>query len=586
MKSTASKSILAFCGIFTLLIGCKIPSRFANNDYPAIDSTNSSIEPKITAVNESLNGVDNSPSIQLASYLQSSEDADQEVNETDQESNDEVAPSRVPSELGVTSPSEEAPPVNAAVSAQTPLLIDDILRSTLDFYPEIQEVFLLDEIATGERIAALGNFDTKFKAVSENTPVGFYETYRNSLGVELPTFQGGSLFGGYRQGRGDLEPWYLERNTNAGGEFKFGANVALLRGRDIDQRRVELWQANWRQRAVEPSIQNALIEARFFAEATYWNWVASGQLYRLNERIFKVAESRQEGIVERIEAEDLAGIAETDNERTIVSRRAKLIESRGKLEQAAAKLSLFYRNEDGLPLIAGNELLPEFPEVDFELANPIETLIAEAIRRRPDLQLIDIDIERVKIDLAKANNDLLPRFDFQIAASQDLGRPTSASAAASSSGAVFANFDEKDEFQFDASLFVNQDLQRRKARGKIRALCGKKNQLDIKKSFLVDKISAEIEQAYAGFVAAIEQAKQAKRGQDLARQLSDAARTLNLEGDVDLFELILREQQEITAGTQYIEALLNLFVSKAALNAAMGIAFESMSNVDAAEQSP
>ncbi|MEM9413227.1 MAG: TolC family protein [Planctomycetota bacterium] len=354
--------------------------------------------------------------------------------------------------------------------------LQQVLDSTVDYYPIIQSAFLLDGIATGEQISAAGNFDTKFKLESENTPVGFYETYRQNVGVELPTFQGGSLFGGYRLGRGDMEPWYLERNTNAGGEFKLGARMALLRGREIDARRVELWKANWRRRAVDPEIKQALIDTRQLAEYAYWSWLASGQILKLNQSLFSFATDRQAGIEERIAAGDLPEISKTDNDRTIVSRKAKLIEARAKFEQAATKLSLFYRDGNGNPITLTEANLPEFPAESVTLTQATENMVNDAVTCRPEILLIDIDRKQINIDLAKAKNDLLPRFDFQLATSQDIGRPTSASAAASSSGAVFANFDEKDEFKVDAAFYVNQTLERRKARGKIRSLCAKRDQ--------------------------------------------------------------------------------------------------------------
>lgn len=563
------ENLAVFACLLALLMGCKVPLPLplGGADKTEFRQPQSSLDP-IESANQNNAENDNSKNpIQLASFQEESNGNEEAVSEPDFEPDQENAPSQRPIEDQV---------VDQVFDDQLQggkLSVDTLLQSTLDYYPAIQQALTLAEIADGQQLAANGNFDTKFKASSENTPVGFYETYRSNIGIELPTFQGGSLFGGYRQGRGDIEPWYLERNTNAGGEFKLGARMALLRGRDIDQRRLEVWQANWQRRAVEPEIQQALIEARFTAELAYWSWVAAGQLKQLNEKIVDIAVQRQEGIEERIEGGDLAPISSTDNQRTVVTRQAKLIESIAKLEQSAAKLSLFYRDDQGQPLTPNESALPDFPDVDFNPDMPLEAFVEDAIAARPDLQLIAIELKRIDVDIAKAKNDLLPRLDFEFAASQDLGRPTSASAAASSSGAVFANFDEKDQFQFDASLFVNQSLQRRKARGKIRSLCGKKTQLEIKRSFQIDKITAEVQQALAVFSAAIRQAERAREGVELARQLSQAAREFYEDGDVDLFELILREQQEINAATQYIDAVLNLFVSRAALNAATGRGF-------------
>ena len=470
----------------------------------------------------------------------------------------------------IPSSESEAPVTNnLPFEVSDNLLLISVIKSTVDFYPEIEAVLHEIDIAEGEITSALGSFDTKLKIDSENTPIGFYETYRNRFGLEQPTFNGGSLFGGYRFGRGDMEPWYLERNTNAGGELSLGANWALLRGRDIDARRLTLWKANLKRRAAEPAIRYQLILACRNAEIAYWNWVAAGQIYQLNKRLLDIAKSRVDGIEARIAAEDLAEITRTDNDRTILSREVKVTESLAKLQQAAIEVSLFYRDTNGYPIVPLSEQIPEI-ETNIQLVDmAVEGLISEALCCRPELQTLGLEMQRIRLEIAKAKNDLLPSLNAQFGVSQDFGRPTSASAAASSSGAVFANFGEKDEFQVDAGLFLGQDLQRRKATGKIRSLCNKLHQLEIKNQFLQQKIETEVRQNYQLTIASNQQIQQAVQSLDLAKQLSVAARERYDEGDVDLFEIILREGQELDAANDVVNALFGFYAHRANLNAAI-----------------
>ncbi len=120
------------------------------------------------------------------------------------------------------------------------MLSDPVYRS----YPMLRAALLTRNIAIGQQIGASGAFDTKLKGATENGPTAFYETYRHSIGVVQPLMWGGEVFAGYRVGRGTFEPWYLERQTNDGGEFKTGVVVPLARNRNIDQRRADLWKAN------------------------------------------------------------------------------------------------------------------------------------------------------------------------------------------------------------------------------------------------------------------------------------------------------------------------------------------------------
>lgn len=469
-------------------------------------------------------------------------------------------------------PLEAEPSGAASLPGPTPLQLQSVLQSTVNFYPEIEAVSRELEIAEGALIQAQGGFDTKLKASSENTPVGFYETYRSKFGVERPTFEGGSVFAGYRFGRGDIEPWYLERNTNELGELKLGANWALLRGRQIDARRVALWQAELKQQAVQPIVMQQLIKSTRDAEIAYWKWVATGQAYQLTERLLQVAKDRVEGINQRIEAGDLSDITRTDNDRSILSREVKLIQSRAKLEQAAIKLSLYYRDVAGVPITPTVDEIPAVTELaQSPPQEDVTGLIARALACRPEINLLDIDIRKIGLDIEKAQNDLLPELNAQVSLSQDFGDPTSASAAASSSTqSLFVFFDEKDEFQVDASVFLSQSLQRRKATGKIRSLNGKLQQLRIKQQFLQQKIEAEVRQNFQLTTAASEQIEVAAESLKLARRLSSAARDRYEEGDVDLFEIILREQQELDSAAALIESQLNFYANRAILNASIG----------------
>ena len=506
---------------------------------------------------------------QTASQI-SSEELD-----ADSDSVEEPVPPRPPIESDDEAMESSEKPLVAETSATInprALQLQTVLSSTLNYYPEIESVLQESAIAQAELLQAEGGFDTKLKASSENTPVGFYETYRSKFGIEQPTFNGGSVFAGYRFGRGDIEPWYLERNTNELGELKLGANWALLRGKQIDARRVAIWQANLKRDAVEPVIQQQLLFSLRDAEIAYWNWVAAGQVFNLNEKLLQIANNRVNGIDERIKAGDLAEITRTDNDRSILSRKVKLIKARAKLEQAAIKLSLYNRDATGLPLIPTVSEVPELEDTDSRLpVEDVSGLIASAIACRPEINLICLDIKKISLAISKSRNDLLPQLNAQVSVSQDFGDPTSASAAASSSTqTLFVNFDEKDEFQVDASLFLSQSLQRRKPTGKIRALQSKLQQLQIKQKFLQQKIEAEVRQNYQLTTAASEQAQVAAESLNLARRLSSVSRDRYEEGDVDLFEIILREQQELDSAAELIGSRFNFYANRANLNASVG----------------
>ncbi len=137
------------------------------------------------------------------------------------------------------------------------LQLSDVIASVYRAFPVIEQSRLQAGVAAGQNLSAWGAYDTKVEGYTLNQPLGFYETYRHGLGAARQTWWGGYLGAGYRIGRGSFEPWYKERETNDGGEFKLALIQPLLQGRAIDAQRVEVFQTNLRRQAVTPKYKPA-----------------------------------------------------------------------------------------------------------------------------------------------------------------------------------------------------------------------------------------------------------------------------------------------------------------------------------------
>lgn len=434
--------------------------------------------------------------------------------------------------------------------------VTDSIRQT---YPLLEAAFLSRNIAAGEQLSAAGSFDLKVKGASESGPLGFYETYRHSIGVEQPTYGGGNFFAGYRIGRGFFQPWYQERQTNDGGEFKSGFSIPLAQNRRIDERRAALWQATYGRQRVEPEIDAQLIEFILFGSFTYWEWVAAGRNVGIAESLLELATDRQEALQERVKEGDLEKIALTDNERLIVSRQAKLTDARRKLRQTAVKLSLFLRQPDGTTVIPSDTSLPEsFPVADPIAAANLPIDIDRALENRPELQMLALSQRQLEVDLAQAHNQMKPALDAAVTGSQDMGKPTSKKR-------------DKSEFELEAALFLTVPVQRRKARGKMQSVEGKLAQLSIKRRFTEDKITTEVQATYAALTAAFQRIEQARRAFDLAVTMEQAERTKFGAGQSNLLDVNIRETQTAGAASTLVEAQLEYFQAKAAYRAALAL---------------
>ncbi|MFO0976233.1 MAG: TolC family protein [Planctomycetaceae bacterium] len=459
---------------------------------------------------------------------------------------------------------ESAPSVNQESSTTdetakvppAPVAFDSVVDSVYRSYPLLQSALLTRNVAFGQTLGASGAFDMKVKGASENGVMGFYENYRQALGIVQPTYWGGEVFAGYRVGNGDFQPWYLERQTNEGGEFKAGVELPLARNRDIDDRRADLWKAGLNRQLAEPDIQAQLIDYVQQSSYAYWDWVAAGEYHHIAQRILHLAEDR----TSRIETQVKAGFVDppelTDNLRLVSIRQAKLADTRRKLQQTASKLSIYLRDERGEPIVPTEAQLPGFPEPSPIDDSKMPTDIQLALTQRPEIRMLDLMRKQVQIDYSNAANYLQPELNAVVWGSQDVGEPTSKK-------------QDKSPFETEASIFLDVPVQRRKAKGKMTETQAKIAQLSAKRRLTEDKISVDVQMAYAALKSAWEQVAETQDALDKAEDLAARERKNQEAGTSDLLKVALREQYAAESAEKHVDALKLYFESQADYRAAM-----------------
>jgi outer membrane protein TolC len=438
-----------------------------------------------------------------------------------------------------------------------PLELEQVTLSVVDRFPLIRSLMEEARVAAGKQQSARGAFDVKLLAESLNMPQGYYKNYRHLVKAEQATWMGGAVYGQYRLGDGDFQPWYGERETNEGGEFKVGMIAPLLRGRAIDERRAEIARADLAAAAVDPQVQRQLLESVQVSSYVYWSWVAAGQAYLITQDLLEVAEQRDKAVRRQVELGNLGQTELQQNERLIASRQAKLIEAKRKLQGAAIKLSLFLRDENGEPIIPDPSSLPaKFPEPTDPHSLNLDDDIAQALTRRPELRELQLARNLVNLDLRLSENELLPNLNAVMEASKDTG------AWASPKG-------DKTPFELEAGLLFDVPLQRNKAYGKVRSAQGKLTQLSLKQQFTVDKIVIDVQDAHSALIAAYDRIGKTRRSVELARQLVKAEyRSFEL-GNSDILRIGIQEGSELDARYLEIDALLDYFQSLAQYHAAI-----------------
>lgn len=466
------------------------------------------------------------------------------------------------------SPQREAEPIPAPLPTGAPSL-EQLRESVRLHFPLIRQAVAARTIASGEVLSATGSFDHKLEGYSNSQPLDFYKNYRQQMEVKRDTYWGGEVYAGYRIGRGEFEPWYQERQTNEGGEFNAGFVMPLAQDRGIDANRAELWRAQLERGRVEPEILAMIIGSVRDANVAYWQWVATAANFRVAEDILQLGLDRTDYLKRQVELGEKAEIDLVDNQRIIVTRRAKLVDARRKLEQASVKLSLFLRDDNGMPIVLPVEVATvAFPDTLAAEAWGASANVALAEANRPELAELQFAQQQLAILLRQARNETRPKVDAGLFVSQDVGEPTSAKR-------------DKSQMKLEATLAVEVPLERRKALGKVRQLRGKIAQIRAKTQFAADKIAYEAQLAHTALTAAAERVVQTTEGVELAERMRAATQRRYELGQDTLFNLNLREQQTAEAAIDRVAALYDYQVALAEYAAALG--FESVAELSATD---
>ncbi len=442
-----------------------------------------------------------------------------------------------------------------------PLTLADVMASVYSSFPAIEQARLQRRVASGQVLESYGAYDTKLQGYSLSEPTGFYRNFRNGIGVARQTWWGGYVSAGWRIGRGDFQPWYKERETNEAGEFKLAFAQPLLQGRAIDPQRVAVFQASLATRAAEPGIQQAILETAHEAAFVFWQWVAAGAGVEAQRELLALATRRGEQY-EIGGKEGYTPIVEVVlNRQLIAERTAKSYEMQQKYQSSAIKLSMFLRDEFGRPIVPDYSWVPRhFPVIEPIGDRDYAKDLADAVARRPEIALLQIDARSVQLDQQLACNGLLPRVDVIAEASQDTGTPASST-------------NDKGQFELLMGIQGEVPIQRRKARGKILQTQAKLQQISQKRELTENKIGVELQNAYNALIMAEQVVAQAEAA--LQASIDTLSRfQLGFDegfGKIDLVYINLLETKVTETELKLVDAQARWFVALADMQAALAL---------------
>lgn len=452
------------------------------------------------------------------------------------------------------------PPISSAAPAQA-LTLEAVTEAALLSFPGLLAAEQRKAAAQGEQLTAEGGFDTTLKLLSRWSVAGLYENQNYDVAIEQPTgLWGATFFGGWRRGTGNYPIYEGKSMTANDGEFRGGVTLPLWRNGPIDRRRASLAQAELGQIIAGHEYDAALLELKRVVANRYWDWVFAGQRRKIARELLAVAERRDQGVRERAAAGDIATIDATDNQRTILERRERLIAAERLLEQTAIQLGLYYRDPDGEPRLPRPEQLPDgFPEPAPPKVASLDAVIEEARQRRPELQRLAQQRKQAEIEREWAQNQQAPAVDISLMGAQDLGVSTS----------KLVNREE-----VYAGVSIDLPLQRRVARGRTQSAEANTQRLAQDYRLASDRIAAEVRDALSALKAAQQRIAVVRQQREAARQLAEGEQTRFELGDSSLLIVDMRELANGDAAMAEAEALGAFFKAMADYRAALGVVEE------------
>jgi cobalt-zinc-cadmium efflux system outer membrane protein len=453
--------------------------------------------------------------------------------------------------------------LSRVTQVRDPLSLDDVLASVATHDPRLAAADRSVDVAEGQLLAARGGFDTRARVRGMVTPLGYYENAVLDVRLEQPTpLYGLAAWAGWRVGIGEFPVYDAKLETAVGGEISAGFTLPLWRDGPIDQRRADLQQAKLERERVAHGRDARALALEAEAAAAYWSWVAGGLRLEIERELLELAFARDVGLRRQIELGAIEELVGTDNRRVILAREARVVAAERSFQKAALALSLFLRDANGKPLLAGAERLPSgLPELQAPMRVDVETELADALARRPDRAAQLHGREQARVELRLARNQRAPRIDVSSWVAQDLGTGP----------------ERLRSLELSAAIELEIAIPLREARGRMRAAEAEVGRVDEELRLLEDQIANEVLDAHSAVAAAYQRTKLADEQVALVEALAAAEYRRFTLGDGDLLLVNLRELAAADATSERVDALAEFFTAKARLEVARG---ESVQVVD------
>lgn len=166
---------------------------------------------------------------------------------------------------------------------------NEFLAVVKNYHPMALKYQLQNKIAQSEITKARGNFDPILGGKLGEKNIDGVQYYRQkNIELGIPTWYGIDLTAGYQY----LDGEKLNSSETKGGIYSMGITVPLAKNLLYDKRRAALDQAKFASKMTEAEQTVLTNELLLEAENTYWEWVQSFEIYKLQNKAVEVNKKR------------------------------------------------------------------------------------------------------------------------------------------------------------------------------------------------------------------------------------------------------------------------------------------------------
>lgn len=419
--------------------------------------------------------------------------------------------------------------------------LDEVLKSSINHFPDIKKSLLEFKIAKQKERESLGSFDAKLMGTTNQRVDGYYDGDSSKISLVKPIQALNSdIEVGYRRSENSLPVYELQDETLSAGEYFIKANFSLIRDNFIDADRLKL-----RNSVLEKKIKKAELLAKKFetlkkAEIAYSDY----QTKNLSKDIFKsllgLSEKQQTAIESRSKRGDLAKIYITENQQYLAKRKRDLILAQQVLQDSILYLSLYYRDQNGKPII----LEKEAAHLDLDIVDITDKKLNEDLElakaNNPSFLIYKYALSQLENSIDFQKNQRNPVLDLQLSSARDDGQGTD------------TLFEEENKIGLNLEI----PIERNKVDSRVVGSILKRKKLLIELGFFEDKFFNYLKQLQIK-INALKKAMEINQNEiAFAEKLEKAERTKFFNGDSDFILLNLREQNTADAKLKLIETKL------------------------------